>query len=75
LRPESSLFDARLEGPNVRFLGSGSGHGVGMCQWGASELARRGKSYRQILAHYYPGTSLRSHRAARSLASNWSESR
>ncbi len=71
----SSLFDARLEGERVRFLGSGSGHGVGMCQWGASELARRGRTYRQILAHYYPGTSLRSYRATRSVATNWSGSR
>ena len=71
----SSMFDARIEGDSVRFLGSGSGHGVGLCQWGASELARRGQSYRQILAHYYPGTSLRTWRATRSVASIGSDSR
>lgn len=54
----STLFDVRVEDDSLRFLGSGSGHGVGMSQWGARELARRGWSYRQILAHYYPGTSL-----------------
>jgi stage II sporulation protein D len=31
------------------------GHGIGMSQWGAQELARRGWTYRQILAYYYPG--------------------
>lgn len=60
----STLFDVRIEDGSLRFLGSGSGHGVGMSQWGARELARRGWSYRQILAHYYPGTSLRNIDAA-----------
>lgn len=31
------------------------GHGIGMSQWGAQELARRGWNYRQILAYYYRG--------------------
>ena len=34
--------------------GRGLGHGVGMCQFGALEMARQGKNHRQILAHYYP---------------------
>jgi stage II sporulation protein D len=34
--------------------GRGFGHGVGMCQWGARHLAKEGKSYREILAHYFP---------------------
>jgi stage II sporulation protein D len=55
----STLFDVQVEEANVRFLGSGSGHGVGLSQWGARALAKRGWGYRQILAHYYPGTSLR----------------
>jgi stage II sporulation protein D len=38
--------------------GKGWGHGVGMSQWGAYGYARHGWSYRQILAHYYPGTTL-----------------
>jgi stage II sporulation protein D len=55
----SALFDVRVDGDAVRFLGSGAGHGVGLSQWGAHELGMRGKSYRQILAHYFPGTSLK----------------
>ena len=38
--------------------GHGWGHGVGMSQWGAEGLALHGWGYRQILDHYYPGTSL-----------------
>jgi len=38
--------------------GRGWGHGVGLCQWGALEMAREGKNYREILAHYYPGTNI-----------------
>jgi stage II sporulation protein D len=71
----SAKFVARNEGEQVRFLGSGSGHGVGLCQWGASELARRGRSHRQILAHYYPGTKLRPLDAAGPVAGDWSAKR
>jgi len=38
--------------------GQGYGHGVGMCQWGADGMAKSGKTYREILARYYPGTTL-----------------
>jgi len=41
------------------FSGRGSGHGVGLCQWGARGRARRGEGYREILAHYYPGAEIR----------------
>ena len=38
--------------------GKGFGHGVGMSQWGAKAMARRGADYRQILATFYPGATL-----------------
>ena len=38
--------------------GHGWGHGVGLCQWGAAELARRGFSAAEILAFYYRGAQL-----------------
>ncbi len=38
--------------------GRGAGHGIGMCQLGAADMARRGASFAQILAHYYPNTRL-----------------
>jgi stage II sporulation protein D len=42
----------------VRADGSGAGHGVGMCQWGAVGRARAGASYRDILSAYFPGTEV-----------------
>lgn len=38
--------------------GTGYGHGIGMCQWGAIGRARAGQDYRTILQTYYPGTTL-----------------
>src|SRR5690242_9076482 len=40
------------------FNGHGWGHGVGMSQYGAYGYALHGSTYDQILAHYYPGTTL-----------------
>jgi stage II sporulation protein D len=42
----------------VTLRGSGNGHGIGMCQWGAIGRARAGQSFRTILATYYPGTAV-----------------
>ena len=42
----------------IRLRGSGWGHGVGMCQWGAIGLAREGWRYEEVLDHYYPGTQV-----------------
>lgn len=39
----------------VRIVGEGWGHGVGMSQWGAKAMSDRGASYDEILAHYYGG--------------------
>ncbi len=41
---------------DVIVKGQGSGHGVGMCQWGTLGMSRLGYNYLQILSHYYPGT-------------------
>src|SRR5918992_4965173 len=38
--------------------GAGFGHGVGMSQYGALGFAQHGKTYEQILRHYYTGTQL-----------------
>jgi stage II sporulation protein D len=42
----------------VEFRGAGSGHGVGLCQWGARIQAEKGRSYEKILAFYFPGAEL-----------------
>ena len=39
----------------VTAMGQGNGHGIGMCQAGAVAMARAGRTWREILAHYYPG--------------------
>ena len=54
----SSWFDVNFEGAQVVFRGHGWGHGVGLCQIGAAVMAASGKSYRDILQFYYPGTTL-----------------
>ena len=41
--------------------GSGAGHGVGMCQWGALARSRAGFSYQDILSAYFPGTEITRH--------------
>lgn len=40
------------------FTGRGYGHGLGMSQWGAYNLAQQGMKYSSILAHYYSGVEL-----------------
>lgn len=42
-----------------RLVGAGWGHGVGLCQIGAAVMATHGKTYPEILRHYFPETSLR----------------
>jgi len=54
----SSMFKVERGGEMFVFKGKGSGHGVGLSQWGAKGMAESGYSYRQILLHFYPGTEL-----------------
>jgi stage II sporulation protein D len=61
LRSTAFTLVAVGAGSNVTHLvaeGRGAGHGVGLCQWGAVGRSRAGQSAEQILAAYYPGTSL-----------------
>jgi stage II sporulation protein D len=57
-RVRSDLYEVETNGASVVFNGHGAGHGVGLCQAGAEEMAREGKTYRNILDFYYPGTKL-----------------
>jgi stage II sporulation protein D len=54
----STLFSVTKNDTEVIFDGKGYGHGVGLSQWGALEMARKGKTYKEILAHFYPGTTI-----------------
>lgn len=55
-----TLDERRADGAVVRLVaeGGGAGHGVGLCQWGAVGRARAGQTHREIVAAYYPGTTL-----------------
>jgi stage II sporulation protein D len=55
---KSTLFAVAVDPHWARFAGRGYGHGVGMCQWGAKGMAEQGRTARQILDFYYPGTVL-----------------
>lgn len=55
---KSTWFDARRSGDQYVFDGRGFGHGVGLSQWGAHEMAQRGRSYRDILTFYYTGIDI-----------------
>ena len=55
---KSTLFNLEQYGSAVVFKGRGSGHGVGMCQWGAKHMGELGWSTEKILTHYYPGVKI-----------------
>lgn len=64
---QSSWSGAALPQPGYPYFsvvcplrGHASGHGVGMCQMGALEIARRGYSADIILGHFFPNTSIES---------------
>lgn len=74
LRPDSATgsilrstlikLDVIRDGGSVkqlRVLGGGNGHGVGMCQSGAIEMAREGYRAEDIISHFYPGVTIGSY--------------
>lgn len=56
----SASFDIQMEDGNIVFFVTGYGHGVGMSQYGANEMAREGRTWREILSHYYTGVTIAS---------------
>jgi len=50
----STWFEVSRQGDLFLFHGRGSGHGVGLCQNGAAEMAHQGLNHGQILAQYFP---------------------
>ncbi len=57
-RLKSTHFTAELQNGRVVFTVKGTGHGVGMSQYGADYMAEKGKTYPEILSYYYPKTDL-----------------
>ena len=58
-RVRSDAYEVGVRNRALVFDGRGHGHGVGLCQEGAAEMAVEGKSAREILAFYFPGTAVR----------------
>jgi stage II sporulation protein D len=54
----SSAFVVDKDSGSFVLTGAGWGHGVGLCQIGAAVMASEDKTYREILQHYYRGTSV-----------------
>lgn len=50
----SSCFMIEYQGRHVRIITKGLGHGVGLSQYGANEMAKEGKDYKEILKYYFP---------------------
>lgn len=55
----SENFTVALQGDKLVFKTLGYGHGVGLCQYGANGMAKLGKSYKDILLHFYTGVSFK----------------
>jgi len=57
LRSASFTIEQAGDG-KIEITTTGHGHGVGMSQWGADSLAKRGGTFREILGHYYTGVDI-----------------
>ena len=54
----SANFTIDFSDDTITFTSNGSGHGVGMSQYGADGMAKEGYNYKKILSHYYSGTEV-----------------
>ena len=54
----SASFDVEVKNEKLIFYVTGFGHGVGLSQYGANEMAQEGKTYLDILNHYYTGVTI-----------------
>lgn len=58
-RVPSGDTEVTVRAGTVRYIGRGFGHGVGMCQFGAQQMASSGQNWEAILGRYYPGARWR----------------
>ncbi len=54
----SANFELSVNESNAVFTSKGKGHGVGMSQYGANQMAKDGKNYTEILLHYYSNVTI-----------------
>ena len=55
---KSADFEVSTSGDTVTFVTTGSGHRVGLSQYGADGMAEQGSDYEEILSHYYSGVTI-----------------
>ena len=55
---KSTYFNCFETKDYVFLKGKGFGHGVGLCQEGAIEMAKHNYTFSEIIRYYYPGTSI-----------------
>jgi len=58
----SPSFEVQYSGDSLYFIGKGKGYLVGLSLWGAREMAKKGKKYKEILEYYFPGCLIRERR-------------
>jgi stage II sporulation protein D len=56
---KSLMFQIKVKSSQIIIYGKGYGHGVGMCQYGAMEMAKERYTYKRILKHYYRAIDLK----------------
>ena len=56
----SSAFSFYESTKGLKITTTGNGHGLGMSQWTANEMAKEGSTYEEILAYFFEGTEVRS---------------
>ena len=54
----SGNFTIKKDSSHILFEGRGWGHGAGLCQQGANQMAKLGKSYKKIVRFYFPSTRI-----------------
>jgi stage II sporulation protein D len=59
LELKTNFYSVNLTRRTITITGHGFGHGIGLCQYGALEMAKRGYSSEEIIKHYYSGIKLR----------------
>jgi stage II sporulation protein D len=57
-RIKSAYFEPLVAGGELVLSGRGHGHGVGMCQYGAEAMSKKGAKEAAILSRYYPGAAI-----------------
>lgn len=59
LQLPSSCFSLQDQGNNLKITTKGVGHGIGMSQYTANEMAKEGRTYEEILQYFFEGTEIK----------------